>query len=57
MNKQFEWSNKSLELEPYADAAGLLSAIYFSKGDEKARSYWQGVMKELEAKGKTLPTA
>lgn len=50
-----EWSNKSLELEPYADAAGLLSAIYFSKGDEKARSYWQGVMKELEAKGKTLP--
>ena len=50
-----DWLKKSIEIEPYPEAAGLLSAIYFSLGDKNRMKHWQNVMKELEAASKRKP--
>lgn len=54
-DQAIKWLKKSLEIEPYSAAVGLLSSIYWCKNDENELAFWQKTLKELQASGKRAP--
>ena len=54
-DEAIELAKKSLELEPYAAAAGILCSVYFCKGQEEDSKIWAKVRDQLSSKGPPPP--
>ena len=55
LDEAIDLAKKSIELEPYADAAGILCSAYFCKHMQRESNEWKKIRDELSEAGKNAP--